>query len=183
MSITTSLPKSWRNSMASLRDLADGLRIFAVHVEDRDFEHAHDVGRVARRAGVVRHRGEADLVVDDDVDGAAGRVALEPRQVQRLGDDALSDERRVAVDEQRHDAACALRSPRRSCLARTRPSTTGFTHSRWLGLNASERWTLCAGERRDSRSNSRGGTSRRRCRGTSRDRRLRTRRRSRGCSC
>ncbi len=30
---------------------------------------------------------------------------------------------------------------RRSILARTRPSTTGFTHSRWLGLNAIDRWT------------------------------------------
>ena len=28
----------------------------------------------------------------------------------------------------------------RTCLARTRPSTTGFTNSRWLGLNASDRW-------------------------------------------
>ena len=35
-------------------------------------------------------------------------------------------------------------SPRRSCLARTRPCTTVFTHSRWLGLKASERWTLCS---------------------------------------
>ena len=36
-----------------------------------------------------------------------------------------------------------LVSPTRSCLARTRPCTTVFTHSRWLGLNASDTWTLC----------------------------------------
>ena len=36
------------------------------------------------------------------------------------------------------------RSETRSCLARTRPCTTVFTHSRWLGLNASDRCTLCA---------------------------------------
>ncbi len=32
------------------------------------------------------------------------RVALEAREVQRLGDDALAHERGVAVDEERHDA-------------------------------------------------------------------------------
>ena len=36
------------------------------------------------------------------------------------------------------------RSETRSCLARTRPCTTVFTHSRWLGLNASDTCTLCA---------------------------------------
>ena len=33
-------------------------------------------------------------------------------------------------------------SPWSRCLARTRPSTTGLTISRWLGFGASERWTL-----------------------------------------
>jgi hypothetical protein len=32
-------------------------------------------------------------------------------------------------------------SPTRSCLARTRPSTTGFTNSRWLGLKHIDRCT------------------------------------------
>ena len=75
-------------------------------------QHARDVGAVARRARVLRDGGEADLVVDDDVDRAAGRVALEARQVQRLGDDALAHERRVAVDEERHHAAAlAIAAP------------------------------------------------------------------------
>ena len=38
---------------------------------------------------------------------------------------------------------------RRSCFARTRPSTTGFTNSRWLGLKASERWTWPPDARHD----------------------------------
>ena len=56
-------------------------------------------------------RGEADLVVDDEVDRAAGGVAVELREVQRLGDHALSGERRVAVDQDRDDAL-ALRCRR-----------------------------------------------------------------------
>ena len=44
---------------------------------------------------------EADLVVRDDVDRAAGRVALEPVQIQRLGDDALAGKRGVAVNQDR----------------------------------------------------------------------------------
>ena len=54
-----------------------------------------------RRARVLRGGGEADLVVDDDVDRAAGAVAAQLGQVQRLGDHALAGERGVAVDEQR----------------------------------------------------------------------------------
>jgi hypothetical protein len=88
-----------------LGDLADGLGIFAVHVEDGDFEHPRDVGGVAGRASVRRKGGEADLVVDDDVDGAARLVTLETSEVERFCHDALPHERSIAVDEQRHDPA------------------------------------------------------------------------------
>jgi hypothetical protein len=39
------------------------------------------------------------------VDGAAGAVAGQLREVERLGDDALAGEGGVAVDQQRHDLA------------------------------------------------------------------------------
>jgi hypothetical protein len=80
----------------------DRLGVLTVHVKHRDLEHPGDIARVARRARLVRIGGEPDLVVDDDVHRAAGLVALERREVQRLGDHALAHERRVAVDEQRH---------------------------------------------------------------------------------
>ena len=86
------------------RDVRDGLGVLAVHVEDRDAEHLREVRGVARGARVLGVGREADLVVHHDVQRAARRVALEALQVQRLGDDALADERRVAVDEQRHHA-------------------------------------------------------------------------------
>ncbi len=114
------------------------LGIVAVDVEDRRADHFRDVGAVLRGPGVARRGGEPDLVVDDDVDRAAGAVPAQQRQVQRLGHHALSGERGVAVQHQRHDGE--VRSSRRpcrrsrSCLARTRPSSTGSTASRCDGL-------------------------------------------------
>ena len=75
--------------------------VVRVHVDDRDVEALGEVARVARGAALVRVRGEADLVVRDQVERAAGRVAVEARQVERLRDDALTGERRVAVDQDR----------------------------------------------------------------------------------
>jgi hypothetical protein len=54
-------------------EVADGLGVVAVHVEDRGLDHLGDIGAVAGGARVVGLGGEADLVVDDDVQGAAGR--------------------------------------------------------------------------------------------------------------
>ena len=76
-----------------------GLRVVAVHVEDRRLDHPGHVGRVVRGPAGHRGGGEPDLVVDDDVDGAAGAVPAQLRQVEGLGDHALTGERRVAVDE------------------------------------------------------------------------------------
>ena len=73
-----------------LGDPHAGLGVVAVDVEDRRLDHPGDVGGVERRARRRRRGGEADLVVDDDVDRAAGAVAAQLRQVQRLGDDALA---------------------------------------------------------------------------------------------
>ena len=78
-----------------------GLGIVCVDVDDRDVEALREVARVAGRATLVRVRGEADLVVRDQVESAAGRVAVEAREVERLGDDTLAGERRVAVDQDR----------------------------------------------------------------------------------
>ena len=66
-------------------------------------EHLGDVGGVARRAGLLRRGGEADLVVDDHVERAADGVAAQLAEVERLLDDALAGEGGVAVDQ--HDEA------------------------------------------------------------------------------
>ena len=68
-------------------------------MDDRHVEALGEIGRVPRRAALTGVGRESDLVVRDQVQRAAGRVALEVLQVQGLGDDPLAGERRVAVQE------------------------------------------------------------------------------------
>ena len=79
-----------------------GLRVVAVHMEDRGLHHFRHVGRVDRTPGRCRCRGEAELVVDDHVHRAAGAVAGKAGQVERLGHDSLTGEGGVAVDQHGH---------------------------------------------------------------------------------
>ena len=85
-------------------DADAGLGVVAVDVEDRRLDRLGDVGAstptTARTSGGVV---KPELVVDDDVDRAADPVALDQRQVERLGHDALAGERGVAVHQDRQD--------------------------------------------------------------------------------
>ena len=92
-----------------LGDVDDRFRVVAVDVEDRRFDHQSDVGAVRRRARVARVGGEADLVVDHEVDRTARAVTLEARQPETLGHNALTGKRRVAVNEQRHHRGAIVR--------------------------------------------------------------------------
>ena len=56
----------------------------------------------------MRRGGEADLIVDDEMDGAARAMALQPRQAETFGNDALTGECGIAMDQQRHDAGALL---------------------------------------------------------------------------
>jgi len=77
-------------------------------VEDRHLEAFGDVRRVVRGAAGVRGRREADLVVDDDVDGAAGAVGGQLAHVEGLVDHALAGEGGVPVDEDREHGAAVV---------------------------------------------------------------------------
>ena len=79
-----------------------GLDVVGVDVDDRAVEALRHVAGVRGRAVLLRVGGEADLVVGDQVDRAAGRVAGERLQVERLGDHALAGEGGVAVQQHRH---------------------------------------------------------------------------------
>ena len=79
-----------------------GLHVVGVHVDDRDVEALGEVRGIAGRAAVARIRGEAELVVRDDVERASGAVAVEGLQVQRLRHHALAREGGVAVDQHGH---------------------------------------------------------------------------------
>ena len=83
------------------RGLHGRLRIVRVRVEHRRVEHVGRVGRVPGEQEVARLGGEADLVVGDDVDRAARRIALQRLEVERLRDHTLGRERGVPVNQDR----------------------------------------------------------------------------------
>ena len=122
-----------------LDHLRDGLGILAVDVEDRDLQHLGDVGRVGGAAPLLGAGREAELVVDDDVERAPDLVACERRHVSCTTPSPMN----AASPWMRIGSTCSRRvSSRRSCLARTRPSTTGFTYSRCDGLKVSDMWIV-----------------------------------------
>ena len=100
------------------------LRVVGVDVDDRDVEALREVARVARRAAALGVGREPDLVVRDQVKRAAGRVAVERLEVQRLRHLALARERRVAVDEHRR-ARRPGRGSRRRPSGRSAPRGRG----------------------------------------------------------
>ena len=82
-----------------LRHVNGRLDVLGVNVKDRRLDHFADVGAIHGRTRVARRRSETDLVVDDDVDSAAGRIAFQLREIQGLGHQSLSGECGVAVDQ------------------------------------------------------------------------------------
>ncbi len=87
----------------------DSFRIITVDVQHRRLDHLDDVGAVQGRAQVARVRGrEADLVVDDNVDGAARGVATGLGQRQRFLVHALAAEGGVAVHQHRQHLGADL---------------------------------------------------------------------------
>src|SRR5262245_45572716 len=76
-----------------------GGRIVGVDVQNGYLEPLGEVASIKGRARLVWLGGEANLVVGDEVDRAAGSVAGQPREVQCLGDDALAGKRRVAMND------------------------------------------------------------------------------------
>ena len=85
--------------------LERSLRVVGVDVEHRRVLDARDVGGVARRPHVLGRGRETDLVVDDQVERAADLVRPQLRERERLRDDALAGEPRIAVEEHREAAA------------------------------------------------------------------------------
>ena len=86
-----------------LRGIDDGFGIIAVDVNDRRLDHFRGVRRIGRRPRMARRGGEADLIVDDEMDRPAGPVSLETGKAETFGDHALTRESRVAMDEERQD--------------------------------------------------------------------------------
>jgi hypothetical protein len=121
--------------------LRDRLGLLPVHVNDRNLEHLGDVGRVLSRARFIGRGREADLVVHDDVNRAAGLVALESAHVERLLHDALPREGRVAVDEDAEPPR-AVAVAVAILLGADAPEDDRVHELEVTGLKLSDRWTL-----------------------------------------
>ncbi len=77
-------------------------RIVGIDMYDRNLEALGQVTGIAGGTRIARRGREPDLIVRDDVDRAAGGVAGQRRQIQRLGHDALPREGGIAMDEDGH---------------------------------------------------------------------------------
>ncbi len=82
-------------------DADDGVDVFGVHVEDGNRLAAGDAGREARGMFFDVAGGESEEIVDDDVNGAADGVAGKVGVIHGFGEDALSGEGSISVNEKR----------------------------------------------------------------------------------
>ena len=79
---------------------ANAFWIVAVDMDDRSGNHFRHVGTMHGRAGIACiGGGEADLVVDDDMDRTAGGIAARFGQIERRLVYAQADKCRVAVNQ------------------------------------------------------------------------------------
>ncbi len=85
------------------RDMHHGFGIVAVDVEDRRLNLFRDLGAIRTAARVGGAGGEADLVVDDEMNRAAGAIALELGEIEQFGNQALAGESRIAMHQEADD--------------------------------------------------------------------------------
>ena len=74
------------------------LGMVRIDMHDRTVNGLDDVTAVTGGAAMFRRRGEAELVVHDEVERPAGRVVRERGQQERFGDYSLTGEGRIAVN-------------------------------------------------------------------------------------
>ena len=79
----------------------DGINVFAVDVKNRDRLAARDASGETGRVLFGVAGGEAEKIIDNNMNGAPDGVSREIGVVHGLSEDALSSKRCVAVDEQR----------------------------------------------------------------------------------
>src|SRR4029078_7038248 len=85
-----------------------GLRVVAVYMEDRRINTLGDVRGVGRGAGKAGRRGEADLIVDDEMQRAASAVPAQAGEAQTFGNHALAGEGGVSMQQERQPLLSVL---------------------------------------------------------------------------
>ena len=120
MSTTTSCLELLAVVGRDLADPHDRFRVVAVHVEDRRLDDLRHLRRIGRGARLARARGEADLVVDDDVDGAAGAGSRRAARARSVSEHVPWPASAASPwMQQPHDPLCGPCRVRIACLART----------------------------------------------------------------
>ena len=93
--ITAELLAVLRSNAECVGDIVHRVR---VNVENRSADGRGDFGAVSARTRAVRGRCEADLIVDDNMDGASDFIILKPLHLQALVHDTLSSDRSITVN-------------------------------------------------------------------------------------
>lgn len=86
-----------------LEDEVDVLHAVCIHVEDRAVDGLGEISRVHFTAALHGHSGETDLIVDDNVDGAADAVVFQILHLHLLVANTLTRKGGVAVHKDRDD--------------------------------------------------------------------------------
>ena len=81
----------------------NGFGVVAIDVKNRRFDHKGDVRTILTRTIFIRRSCEANLVVDNDMQCAAGAVADELRHLEGFHDHALPRKRTVTMQNNGHD--------------------------------------------------------------------------------
>src|SRR6185437_6915367 len=81
--------------VGELRGAHTRLRIVPIHMQNRSLHHARNIGRIGGRPRGLRIGRKPDLVIDDQVNRAAGSITFQLREIERLRYYALAGERRV----------------------------------------------------------------------------------------
>src|SRR5690606_978131 len=87
------------------RDMHHRLGIIAIHVENRRLDDLCNVRAVRAGARIYRVRREADLIVDDEVDGPPDAIALQFGQIEGFCDQPLAGKGGIPMKPVRHDLA------------------------------------------------------------------------------
>lgn len=91
-----------------LADKVDSLDIIGVDVEDGGIDGLGDISAVGGGASETRISGETDLVVDDEVDGTAGREGGQGVEAKTFVNDTLGSESGVTMEKHAHSSAVSL---------------------------------------------------------------------------
>src|SRR6266404_3495776 len=131
-----------------------GVGIFAIDVKDGNRLTLRNIRSESRGMLLLRPRGKADQVVDDDVDRAAHGVSMQISQIERFRPDALARESGVAVHDDGHNFGGAAYAV--ACLlgasAADRDGIDGFQMA-WVGHQVNADFLASGGDVRSGGAN------------------------------